>query len=346
MQQPPPLARPASPAPKRTGWVVYALLATFLLCLSVLMNFGLFAAALGGEGRKGRTQELQFQEYLLQGDTDLTDKIAVVYLTGVISSGRDHAFTEEGMVGDLRLQLERAVEDKRVKAIILRINSPGGEVVASDAIYRAVAEARKEKPVIASIEAVGASGGYYAALGASHIIANDVTITGSIGVIMQSFTFGEMMDKVGLKSHTFKSGRYKDLLNPTREPTPEEKELVQTLIMEVYEKFVGVVAEERKMPVGDLKQGMADGRILSGQQALKAGFIDSLGGFDEAIEKASELAKIEEAQVVTYRPMFSLRQLLQMFSKLETPKIQVQIAPGAPKLEAGKLYYLPAYMFQ
>jgi len=333
------------PAPRRTGWIVFAIIATFLLCLSVLLNLGLMAA-LFGEGGAKETRKPKFEEYVVRGDSDSKNKIAVLYLTGIISSGSDHATTEEGMVGDIRAQLEQAVDDDHVKAIVLRINSPGGEVVASDAIYRAVAEARGKKPVVVSMEAVGASGGYYAALGGKYIMANDVTITGSIGVIMQSFTFGQLMDKVGVKSHTFKSGRYKDVLNPTREPTEEEKQLVQSLIMEVYDKFVGIVAKERNIPVEELKNGLADGRILSGKQALAAGFIDGLGGFDEALDKAMEFAKVSNARIITYRQLFSLRQLLRLFSQGEATKVQVQLPTGLPKLESGKLYYLPSYMFQ
>src|SRR5471030_867458 len=121
------------------------------------------------------------------------------------------------MVGYLKEELKQAVADDRVKAIIVRINSPGGEVVASDLIYRAVVEAREHKPVVACIDSVGASGGYYVAVGADYIIATDMTITGSIGVIMQTLTFQGLMDKIGVQAHTFKSGKYKDLLNPARE---------------------------------------------------------------------------------------------------------------------------------
>jgi protease-4 len=327
--------------------MIYALIASFFLILSGLANVALFAVLVGMDGPTVETKRRQFEEHLIQGDTDTRDKIAVIYLTGVISSTRDDALSEEGLVGDIKSQLDAALDDKHVRAIVLRINSPGGEVVASDAIYRALRDARESKHIVASMETVGASGAYYAALGTEHIMAQDLTITGSIGVIMQSFTVGGLMDKVGVKSHTFKSGRYKDLLNPTREPTAEEQELVQSLIMEVYDKFVGIVARERRLKVADLKNGMADGRILSGNQALKAGLVDSLGDFDDAIDKAMALANIENARVITYRPIFSLRHLFRLLGRNETPKIQVELTPGNPlKMEAGKLYFLPAYMFQ
>ena len=336
-----------NPSPKRTGWIVYAVIITFFLFVSVLANMVLFGTmfATGEKIAVGRHKS-RYEELFVQCDEDTKDKIAVIYLSGVISSAEDGATSEEGMVGDIQDQLDQAVDDKRVKAIVLRINSPGGEVVASDAIYQAVIEARDKKPVVASIDTVGASGAYYAAVGADYIVANELSITGSIGVILESFTISGLADKVGIKFYTFKSGRYKDLLNPTREPTEEEKAMVQGLIMEVYDKFVGIVAEERKMKVEDLKNGLADGRILSGKQALDAGFVDGLGYFDDAVDKAKELASIKKAKVIRYVAPFSLRTLFRYVGKNDRTKIQIELTPNQFKLQAGRLYFLPAYMFQ
>ncbi len=344
---PPPLPLHAEP-PKRTGWIVYAVIVTFFLFLSLLANLVLFAIVAGsGTGEVSLiTHRTQFQEQFVQGDESARDKVVVVYLTGIIESVPQGSFDEEGMVGDIREQLRQAVDDKSVKAIIVRINSPGGEVVASDAIYNSVAEAREDKPVVASIDSVGASGAYYAAVGADYIMANELSITGSIGVILQSFTFGDLMTKIGVKSYTFKSGRYKDVLNPTREPTEDEKQLIQNLIMEVYDKFVGVVAEEREMDVDDLKSGLADGRILSGKQALDAGFVDGLGYFDDAVEKAKELAKIKEARVIRYVQPFSLSRVLRLFGQNERANLRIELSPQPLKLQSGKLYFLPPHMFQ
>jgi len=282
----------------------------------------------------------------LHGDERTRNKIVVIHLNGIITSESRGPTGDEGMVGDIKDQIDQALDDRDVKAIILRINSPGGEVVASDAIYRAFAEAREEKPVVACMETVAASGAYYAAMGASYVIANDMTITGSIGVILQSFSFGQLMDKVGVKSYTLKSGRYKDLLNPTREPTEEEKQLVQDLITEVYDKFVDIVATERHMDIDRLKTGMADGRILSGLQAKEAGFVDEVGYFEDAVESAKELAKIDKARVITYTPPFTLRNLFRYLGEDSCAKIEIQLTPNQLKLETGKLYFLPAYMFQ
>ena len=309
--------------------------------------FVLFAFAFGGTSRTiaSDNRRARFEEEYVQGETDTRNKIAVIYLTGVIGEA-DGMTSDEGIVGGIKDQLDQAVDDKRVKAIVLRVNSPGGEVVASDEIYRAVAEAREKKPVVASMETVAASGAYYAAMGSSYVMATDLTITGSIGVILQSYTFAGLMDKVGVKSYTFKSGKYKDILNPTREPTAGESNMVQNLIMEVYDKFVGIVAKERKMDVEELKNGLADGRILSGKQAKEAGFVDGLGYFDDAVDKAQELAGIKEAKVIRYVAPFSLRNVLRLLGKNDRTKIELQLAPATFKLESGKLYFLPAYMFQ
>lgn len=338
-----------NPPPRRTGWIVYAVIVTFFLFLSVLANLVLFGITFsGGRGDKitMASHKARYEEHFVEGDEDARDKIAVIYLTGVISSTEGGVTGEEGLVGDIKNQLDQAIDDKRVKAIILRINSPGGEVVASDAIYQAVVEAREKKPVVASIDTLGASGAYYIAVGADYIVANELSITGSIGVILESFSVGALADKVGIKFYTFKSGRYKDILNPTREPTEDEKALVQGLIMEVYDKFVGIVAKERDMKVDDLKNGLADGRILSGKQALDAGFVDGLGYFEDAIDKAKELGKMKKARVVRYVPPFSLRNLFRYMGKNDRTKIQIELTPNQFKLQTGKLYFLPGYMFQ
>ena len=341
----PPVIYPQQP--RRTGWIVYSVIATFFLMMSVFANFVLFALLCSFGGKAGlESHRAAYEEQFLQGDTDTRNKIAVIYLNGVITSSSEGSISEEGIVGDIKDQLAQAVDDKHVKAIILRINSPGGEVVASDAIYQAVVEARKSKPVVASMETVGASGAYYAAMGANYVMATDLTITGSIGVILQTFNFKNLMGKIGVEAYTFKSGNLKDILNPTREPTEEEKKLVNDLIMEVYEKFVGIVARSRKIDVAELKSGLADGRILSGKQAHDAGFVDGLGYFDDAVEKAKELGHADKARVIRYSPPFSLRNLARLLGANDRAKIQLEIAPTNLKLETGKLYFLPAYLFQ
>jgi protease-4 len=339
-ENPPPLL---TPRPQRNGWLIYSILSTFLLVLSITVNLVLLVALVGSVSSEAR----KYEEHYVTGDKSSKNKIAVIYLNGMISYSVDGHAGHEGMVGDIKDQLRQALDDDAVKAIILRINSPGGEVVASDAIYRALVAARAEKKIVACIDTVGASGAYYAALGCNHIMANELSITGSIGVIMNALTFDGLMDKVGIKAHTFKSGNFKDILNPTREPTEQEKEFVQGLIMEIYAKFVGIVAKERGIDVDRLqKEELVDGRIFSGVKAKQSGLVDDVGDFNDATNKAMSLAGLSDAQVVRYQAPFGLADLLGFTGPTQRGKVQLTIGLPQTTLEAGKFYFLPPYMFQ
>jgi len=251
----------------------------------------------------------------------------------------------DGMVGDIREQLQTAIRDDGVKAIILKVNSPGGEVLAGDDIYRAVSEANTKKPVICCMRSLAASGGYYVAMGSRWIVADELTLTGSIGVIMETINYKDLLDKVGVKFFVFKSGKFKDIMNGSREPTQEEKDLIQNLIMEAYDQFVGIVAKTRKIDIDELKNNIADGRIFSGKQALAARLVDQNGTFDTAIEKAKELSKITDAQVLDYVAPFSFRDIFGIFAKSEPPKIELNLDPRQIRLQQGKLYYLSLHLF-
>ena len=357
MNELPPTLTAPTPAPKRTGWIVYAVIVSFFFVLSVLANLGMLAKLALHDGLGTHdNHHANYQERFVTGDEDAHDKIVEIDLNGVIGFDGDESGNGAGMVAAIKDQLDQAVADKHVKAIVLRINSPGGEVVASDAIYRALADVRNDTnrvmKIISCIETVGASGAYYAAMGTDYIVANELSITASIGVIMETLNFGpfedhdSLMHKIGVRSYVFKSGKLKDILNPTRAPTDEETKLVNDLIMEVYGKFVGIVADERDIDVDELKNGFADGRIMSGKQALAAKLVDELGYFEDAVDAAKERAGIEKAKVVQYYQPFSLRHLLQMFGQTHAPKLQIQISPNPLKMQAGKMYFLPAYMFQ
>jgi protease-4 len=199
----------------------------------------------------------------------------------------------EGEIFDTSWAVEalRSFEDSdKVKALVLRINSPGGAVSPCQELYRAIREFTK--PVVVSMGSVAASGGLYLAVAGNHILANPGTITGSIGVIMETIEFDEAMDKLGIKAQVIKSGQFKDMGSPFRPMRPEERELLQNMVLEVYEQFVADVAAGRpKLKVEQIR-AIADGRVFTGEEALKQGLIDGYGGLNDAVLKAAELGKI------------------------------------------------------
>ena len=316
------------------------------LCASLFVNFVLMVAAfqrLGGGGFREAEPIPRFREILLQrGARASFDKIAVITMRGLISSSLPGTVSDS-MVDDMRAALQQAREDSRVKAIVLEIDSPGGEVTASDAIYSAVVKARARKPVVVYMESLAASGGYYVSCGGQFLMANETTITGSIGVIIQTLNYEQLFNKVGLASVVFKSGKFKDMLNGARPITPEERELVQNFIMKTYDKFLGIVAKERRLPADQLRNTIADGRILSGKEAFEHKLIDGLGELDDAFGKAKELGNAPDAKVVKYAPPFSLGRFLRIFGGSDS-KIELQLPRQlVPQLESGRAYFLPSY---
>lgn len=216
------------------------------------------------------------------------DKVAVVEVEGIITEPES-----------INKQIKEFVERDDVKAIVVRINSPGGGVGPSQEIYREVKKASAKKKIIASMGAVAASGGYYIAAGADKIIANPGTITGSIGVIMEFANAEELLNKIGFKGYVIKSGEYKDIGSPLRGMKADEKRLLQGVIDDVHQQFVGIVAENRKLKV-DAVRKLADGRIFSGQQAKEIGLVDEIGNFQDAIDIAASMANIKGKPVVLY----------------------------------------------
>ena len=219
------------------------------LCASLFVNFALIIAAFQRVSGIREAEPIpRFREILLQrGARATTDKIAVITMRGLISSSIP-GNVGDSMVDDLRAALEQAREDHRVKAIVLEIDSPGGEVTASDVIYNAVVKTRAKKPVVVYMDSLAASGGYYVSCGGKFLMANETTITGSIGVIIQTLNYEQLFNKIGLASVVFKSGKFKDMLNGARPITPEEREYVQSFVMNTYDKFLGIVAKERNLP--------------------------------------------------------------------------------------------------
>jgi protease-4 len=314
------------------------------LCASLFVNFVLMVAAFQRFAGVRETEPIpRFREIMLQRSVrGSLDKVAVITMRGLISSSLPGT-VGDSMVDDMRAALQQARDDGRVKAIVLEIDSPGGEVTASDAIYSALVKARARKPVVVYMDSLAASGGYYISCGGKFLMASETTITGSIGVIIQTLNYEQLLNKVGLASVVFKSGKFKDMLNGARPITPEERELVQNFIMKSYDKFLGIVAKERNLPADLLRNTVADGRILSGKDALENKLIDGLGELDDAFAKAKELGNAPDAKVVKYGPPFSLSRFLRIFGETN-PKIELNLPKQlVPQLESGRAYFLPSY---
>lgn len=235
-------------------------------------------------------------------------KIALIDIEGMLINARQSSLLGSGENPTALAveKLRKAANDDRVKAVVLRINSPGGTVTASEAIRREVAKLRDGvgeragKPVIAAMMDVGASGAYYIACGASEIVAEPTCVTGSIGVVLLKFNVAGLFDKLGVDTETIKSGPKKDAGSPFRPLTTDERKIFQDIINEFYENFVRVVADSRKALTITGVRKLADGRIYSGRQAEKLALVDRLGSLEDAIGRAKELAETAAAKVVIY----------------------------------------------
>jgi protease-4 len=216
------------------------------------------------------------------------EKIGVVCVKGIITDSKTSVE-----------QINKYLDDPRIKAIIVRIDSPGGGVAASQEIYEAILAAKIKKKVVASLGSVAASGGYYVACGADKIVANPGTLTGSIGVIMHFTNVQDTMKKLGLRAASIKSGKYKDIGSPFREMTSDEESLIKNVIDDIYDQFVETVSVNRKISKDKLKD-YTDGRIFTGRQALRMGLVDSLGDMDSAAKVAAKLSGIEGKPELIY----------------------------------------------
>ena len=208
------------------------------------------------------------------------DAVAVVTVEGVIEDSRDTVQALDRLAGNVG-----------VRAVVLRVDSPGGGVAPSQEIYDAVFRVREHKPVIASLGNLAASGGYYIASACESIVANPGTLTGSIGVIMETGNISELMKKLGLQGVIVKAGKFKDIGSPLREMTEEERRLLEGLLENVHTQFIGAVAKGRKLKAEDVRP-LADGRIYSGEQALNLHLVDQLGGLRDAVQLAAQRAGI------------------------------------------------------
>jgi protease-4 len=364
---PPPIIAMTPPPPPHGGsgtvWKVLALVFLVLFVASLFTNVLNFTSGLMPRARVTSERTRGLEEIVVE-HTNSANKIAVIEVNGIIS-GTTIEGADMSLVEFVNEQLKAAARDSDVKAVILKVDSPGGEVLASDEINQAISRFQDQihKPVIVSMGGLAASGGYYISAPCRWIVANDLTITGSIGVIMHGYNYRLLMDKVGVRPHVYKSGRFKDMLSGEQEPdtsklTEEERrnrdledQMVQALIDETFERFKEVVKTGREHSASlntgkgktlvDDWQDYADGRVLSGKQALNFGFVDELGDFQTAVSRAEIIASIPSANLIEYRIPFDFGSVLgRIFGKSQAPAIKVDLGVDLPRLQAGRLYFL------
>lgn len=242
------------------------------------------------------------QETVVSGKGD--GKVLLVEISGMISSqDGDGLMQAPNLVASIKEQLTRAQQDDKVKAVVLRINTPGGTVTASDIIHHELKQfkAARKVPIVASIMDVGASGGYYIAASADTVMAHPSSVTGSIGVIMMTVNARGLLEKVGVEATAVTSGPRKDMGSPFRTMTPEERAIFQGLIDSFYQRFLTVVQDGRPQLEMEQIKKLADGRIYTGEQAKAAGLVDEIGYLEDAVEAAKKRAGLAEAKVVMYR---------------------------------------------
>ncbi|MDN5869164.1 MAG: signal peptide peptidase SppA [Nitrococcus sp.] len=280
-------------------------------------------------------------ETVIRGSGD--DKVLMLSITGFISDQPSEQLfgllREESTLTRVIAELRKAAHDSAVKALVLRIDSPGGGVTASDAIYHRISTfaAEQQIPVVASLGGLAASGGYYVACAADVILAQPTTVTGSIGVILVGVNLSGLMDKLGIEGETFKSGAHKDLLSPLRGATPEERRIVEAIIHHLFRRFVSVVRENRPTLEREKLAMITDGRVFTAADALDLGLVDDIGRIQAAIDAAKRLAGLKQARVVVYRRPGESGETLFSSASGAAPRAAMEKRPNALPLDLTAL---------
>lgn len=305
----------ASQANRSAAWALGGVMLGCALpvfaCLLLLVASFAGVASLAGAGADSGMQAGAVTASYVSGPRS-GPAVAVIDVSGQIVAGDGSAdllgATGAAASGPIVRAIQAAAADPSVKAILVRIDSPGGSVIGSDEIYHALK--RSGKPVIAQMRSLAASGGYYVAMGAEHIVAHPDTLTGSIGVISEFLNYEGLYEMLGLRSRIVKSGENKDFGSPTVPFTAEDEKLWQSVIDEAYDNFVRIIAENRKLPLEKVRE-LADGRIYTGRQAKAAGLVDSLGYHEDAVAEAARRGGIEgEPRVVRFQRRSTWTELL------------------------------------
>ncbi|MBI1839814.1 MAG: signal peptide peptidase SppA [Verrucomicrobia bacterium] len=354
-----------APRSRGTGWKI----GVALLCVGGVLLVGLLAVAglfggalssvLGSGGGGGGDAKPHLQEVVKESGNS-HERVLIIPIEGVIS-GSPIESVGYSIVELVKDQLETAGKEDDVKAVILRVDSPGGEVLASDDLYKLLVEFQDKhhKPIVAAMGNLAASGGYYVSAPCRWIVANPLTITGSIGVIMHGYNYRGLMDKVGLRPEVFKSGRFKDMLSGEKreeEISTEERDMVQRMVNETFFRFKEVVkegrekanksnaksvdSEDRGRTLSPRWADYADGRILSGKEAHELGFVDELGGFKVAVDRVKRLAKLDKPELIELRPVFEFSRLLRLLGSTSARPVSVDLGVHLPKLKPGCMYFV------
>jgi protease-4 len=305
-------------------WILAAVVLGFALPVCSCVGTGV--VVVGALGRLGQAPMAQAP--------GIGDAVAVIELEGTITGSSQDYLITTGITPDrVRSLLELAAANGSVKAVVVRVNSPGGSVVASDEIYHALQSFTK--PVVISMGDSAASGGYYIACAGDYVIAHPDTLTGSIGVISQFITYEGLLEKVGVDAVVITTGPRKDLGSPFRDMTEEEKELWRAILDQVYDDFVAVVVEGRDLPEETVRE-LADGSVYTGRQAKDLGLVDDVGTRQVAIDKAAELGGVEgKPRVIELRPQPSFLDMLYTFQSRSAAPSLVELLgwAGMPSLQ-------------
>lgn len=302
-------------------------------CVLVSGNFSLFPS----------TPE-PLEEQIVAGKTG--DKILLLDISEVIDSRDERGGfatpARESTTARVAAELTKAEQDEQVKAIVLRINSPGGTVTASDVIYEQLSRFRRQqaRPIVAHFLDVAASGGYYVSLAADEIIASPTTVTGSIGVVMHGLNVEGLMNLVGIKEQTIKSGDKKDIGSPLRPMEPAERQILQSMVDDMKSRFVDLVRERRTGMSPESLTTLSDGRIVSAPQALSFGLVDRIGYLPDAIERARQRASLGEVRVVQYRRRNEYSETIYSASRAQPLQMNLLQLGGESPLLGPNLYYL------
>lgn len=280
-------------------------------------------------------------ETVVHGDSG--EKILQLSIDGILTGEPKAEFfgSGESPVARVREELERARKDDSIRGLLLRINSPGGTVSASDLLYQEILRFKQERaiPVVAQFMGIATSGGYYVAMAADHVIAQPTSVTGSIGVIFGSVNIAGLMEKIGVEDQTLVSGPFKDAGSMLRRMSEAERAQLQSVLEDMYARFVFVVQQGRPDLGPEKIASLADGRIFSAPQALEHGLIDQIGGIEDGVEAAQRAAGLAEARVVTYHRPREYRNNLYSAS-LPSPHFDFDLRAALPRLPSGAFLYL------